>query len=87
VGLSEGAREFMGVGQAAARVKNLREEFSHLIFLNADRTHSLAQAEAAARAGCDEILRGAVASVQAVVHSRLRLFNFRDERIAQPPAA
>ena len=50
VGLSEGEREFMGVGQIAAFLRSLREEFDFPIFLNADHTHSLAKAVEAARA-------------------------------------
>ena len=56
VGASEGERAFTGVNQLAALVKSLREEFDFPIFLNADHTHSLASAEAAARAGFDAIV-------------------------------
>jgi len=56
VGVSEGEREFMGVRQAAAAVKSIREEFGHPIFLNADHTHSLPKALEAAQAGFDEIV-------------------------------
>jgi fructose-bisphosphate aldolase, class II len=56
VGVSEGEREFMGVGQVAALVKSFRDETGRAIFLNADHTHSLAKAEEAARAGFDEII-------------------------------
>ena len=56
VGASEGERAFIGVNQIAALVKSLREEFDFPIFLNADHTHSLASAEAAARAGFDSIV-------------------------------
>ena len=56
VGLSEGERAFMGVCQAAAAVKALRDEYNYPIFLNADHTHSLASAEDAARAGFDSIV-------------------------------
>ena len=56
VGVSEGEREFIGVPQVAALVQSLREEFDFPIFLNADHTHSLAKAEAAARAGFDAIV-------------------------------
>ena len=56
VGASEGERAFVGVNQIAALVKSLREEFDFPIFLNADHTHSLASAEAAARAGFDAIV-------------------------------
>lgn len=56
VGLSEGERAFMGVRQAAAVVKSLREEFDFPVFINADHTHSLASAREAARAGFDSIV-------------------------------
>jgi fructose-bisphosphate aldolase, class II len=56
VGVSEGEREFTGVRQAAALVKAVREEHDYPIFLNADHTHSIANAEAAAKAGFDEII-------------------------------
>jgi fructose-bisphosphate aldolase, class II len=49
VGVSEGEREFMGVGQVAALVKSFRDETGRAIFLNADHTHSLAKAEEVAR--------------------------------------
>jgi fructose-bisphosphate aldolase class II len=55
-GVSEGERTFVGVGQAVALVRNVREEFGQSIFLNADHTHSLAKAEEAAKAGFDEII-------------------------------
>jgi fructose-bisphosphate aldolase, class II len=56
VGVSEGERAFMGIRQVAALVKSIRDEYEYPIFLNADHTHSLANIEAAARAGFDEIL-------------------------------
>jgi fructose-bisphosphate aldolase class II len=61
VGLSEGEREFVGVRQAAAVVKSLREERSAQdggfpIFLNADHTRSLEKVKEAAEAGFDAIL-------------------------------
>lgn len=56
VGVSEGERAFVGVRQAAALVKSVREEYGQPIFLNADHTHSLAKAEEAAKAGFDEII-------------------------------
>jgi len=56
VGVSEGEREFIGVRQIAALVRSLREEFDCAIFLNADHTHSIAKADAAAKAGFDAIV-------------------------------
>jgi fructose-bisphosphate aldolase, class II len=56
VGASEGERAFLGVPQIAALVRSLREEQSVPIFLNADHTHSLESAIAAAKAGFDSIV-------------------------------
>jgi fructose-bisphosphate aldolase, class II len=56
VGASEGERAFLGVAQIAALVKSLREEQGIPIFLNADHTHSLDSAIAAARVGFDSIV-------------------------------
>jgi len=56
VGASEGERAFLGVAQIAALVRSLREEQSIPIFLNADHTHSLESALAAAKAGFDSIV-------------------------------
>ncbi len=56
VGASEGERAFLGVGQIAALVRSLREEQGVPIFLNADHTHSLSSAMAAAKAGFDSIV-------------------------------
>jgi fructose-bisphosphate aldolase class II len=56
VGASEGERAFLGVPQIAALVKSLRDEEGFPIFLNADHTHSLDSAIAAAEAGFDAIV-------------------------------
>jgi fructose-bisphosphate aldolase, class II len=56
VGVSEGEREFIGVHQAAALVKSLREDVGQPIYLNADHTHSLEKSLVAARAGFDLIV-------------------------------
>jgi fructose-bisphosphate aldolase, class II len=56
VGASEGERAFLGVAQIAALVRSLREEQGIPIFLNADHTHSLESAMAAAEAGFDSIV-------------------------------
>jgi fructose-bisphosphate aldolase class II len=56
VGTSEGEREFLGVRDAVAAVRHLREENNIPIFINADHTHSLKKVEEAAKAGYDEIL-------------------------------
>jgi fructose-bisphosphate aldolase, class II len=56
VGASEGERAYLGLAQIAALVRSLREEQSVPIFLNADHTHSLDSAIAAAKAGFDSIV-------------------------------
>ena len=56
VGVSEGERNFFGVKQIAALVRSVREEYGQQVFLNADHTHSLEKAKAAAEAGFDEII-------------------------------
>src|SRR5260221_1707660 len=55
-GVSEGERDFVGVSQAAALIKSVRDEFDYPIFLNADHTHSLEKAVIAAKAGFDEVI-------------------------------
>ena len=56
VGVSEGEREFIGLHEAAALVKTLRQDLGQPIYLNADHTHSLEKSLAAARAGFDLIV-------------------------------
>lgn len=56
IGTSEGEREFIGINQAVALIKSLREQYDFPIFLNADHTHSLEKVKEAALAGYDEIL-------------------------------
>jgi fructose-bisphosphate aldolase class II len=56
VGVSEGERAFVGVRQAAALVRSVRQEYDQPIFINADHTHSIAKSEEAAKAGVDEII-------------------------------
>jgi len=56
IGVSEGEREFVGVAEAAALVKAMRESYGQEVYLNADHTHSLEKIEAAVRAGFDEVI-------------------------------
>jgi fructose-bisphosphate aldolase, class II len=56
IGASEGERKFLGDHQLAALIKSVRDEAGLSIFLNADHTHSLEGAIAAARAGFDSIV-------------------------------
>ncbi len=53
IGVSEGERDFVGVPQAAALVKSLREEFDYPIFLNADHSYSFERVKTAIDAGFD----------------------------------
>ncbi|HEY2039300.1 MAG TPA: class II fructose-bisphosphate aldolase [Edaphobacter sp.] len=56
IGASEGERKFLGDLQLAALIKSFRDETGLSIFLNADHTHSLESAMAAAKAGFDSIV-------------------------------
>jgi len=56
VGASEGERDFLGTRELAALVQATREEHGVPVFLNADHTHSLAKAAAAAKAGFDAVV-------------------------------
>lgn len=56
IGVSEGEREFIGVKEIALLVKMARDEYGLPVYLNADHTHSLEKARAAAEAGFDEVI-------------------------------
>ncbi|MBI2099888.1 MAG: class II fructose-bisphosphate aldolase [Candidatus Vogelbacteria bacterium] len=56
IGVSEGERDFIGVRQAAALAKSLREEFDYPIFLNADHTYSFERVKEAVDAGFDAVI-------------------------------
>ena len=56
MGVSESEREFLGVRQAVALVRSMREDKERQIFLDADHTHSIEKAEEAARMGFDMIV-------------------------------
>ena len=56
IGVSEGERDFVGVPQAAALVKSLRDEFQYPIFLNADHTYSFEKVKIAIDAGFDSVI-------------------------------
>lgn len=56
IGVSEGERDFIGVKQAVALVKSLREEFQYPIFLNADHTYSFDRVKEAIDAGFDSVI-------------------------------
>ncbi len=56
IGVSEGERDYIGVRQAVAIVRSIREERGQEIFLNADHTYSLARVEEAIDAGFDSVI-------------------------------
>ncbi|MDE2040839.1 MAG: class II fructose-bisphosphate aldolase [Patescibacteria group bacterium] len=56
IGVSEGERDYVGVRQAAAIVKSLREERGQAIFLNADHTYSFERVKEAIDAGYDSVI-------------------------------
>lgn len=56
IGVSEGERDFIGVKQAAALVKSIREEFDYPIYLNADHTYSFERVKEAIDAGFDSVI-------------------------------
>lgn len=56
IGVSEGERDFLGVSEAAALVKEIREKHDYPIYLNADHTHSIVKIKEAVEAGFDAVL-------------------------------
>lgn len=56
IGVSEGERDFIGIRQAVALVKSLREEYNYPIFINADHTYSFERVKEAVDAGCDSVI-------------------------------
>ena len=56
IGVSEGEGEFIGLKEIALLVRMARDEYGVSLYLNADHTHSLEKAKAAAEAGFDEVI-------------------------------
>lgn len=56
IGVSEGERDFIGVRQAVALIKSLREEYDYPIFINADHTYSEQRVAEAVDAGFDAVI-------------------------------
>ena len=56
IGVSEGERDFIGVKQAVALVRSLREELNYPIFINADHTYSFERVKEAVDAGFDSVI-------------------------------
>lgn len=56
VGLSEGERDFLGVRQAVALIRSIREELGHPVYVNADHTYTLERVREAVDAGYDAVV-------------------------------
>ena len=56
IGVSEGERDYIGVKQAAAIIKGIREERGQDVFLNADHTYSFERVKEAIDAGFDSVI-------------------------------
>lgn len=56
IGISEGERDYVGVKQAVAIIKTIREERNQPIFLNADHTYSYERVVEAIDAGFDSVI-------------------------------
>lgn len=56
IGVSEGERDYVGVREAVAIVKTIREERGQTIFLNADHTYSFERVKEAIDAGFDAVI-------------------------------
>mgnify|MGYP001588164558 CR=1 FL=1 len=56
IGTSEGERHFLGLWQAVALVRSLREEYGYPVYLNADHTYSFEEVKKAVDAGYDAVI-------------------------------
>ena len=56
IGVSEGERDFVGVKQAAALIKSIRDEFNYPIYINADHSYSFDRVKEAVDAGFDSVI-------------------------------
>ena len=56
IGLSEGERDYVGVREAVAIVKTMREASGQPIFINADHTYSFDRVKEAVDAGFDSVI-------------------------------
>ncbi|MDE2038193.1 MAG: class II fructose-bisphosphate aldolase [Patescibacteria group bacterium] len=56
IGVSEGERDYFGVGEIAAVVKSIREGRGQEIYLNADHTYSFDRVKEAIDAGFDSVI-------------------------------
>jgi len=56
IGVSEGERDFIGISQCVALIKDLREKYDYPIFINADHTGSVERSIEAIDAGFDSVI-------------------------------
>jgi len=56
IGVSEGERDFVGLKQAVALVRSLREEYDFPVYINADHTYSFERVKEAIDAGVDSVI-------------------------------
>ena len=56
IGLSEGEEDFVGIHEAVALVKTLRETYQYPIFINADHHYSFERVKACIDAGFDAVI-------------------------------
>jgi fructose-bisphosphate aldolase class II len=56
IGVSEGERDYVGVREAVAIVRTIREERKQPIFINADHTYSFERVQEAVDAGFDAVI-------------------------------
>ena len=56
IGVSEGERDYIGVREAAAAIKMIREDRGQPVFINADHTYSFERVKEAVDAGFDAVI-------------------------------
>jgi fructose-bisphosphate aldolase class II len=84
VGVSEGERDYVGVRQAAAIIKSIREQRNQPIFLNADHTYSFERVKEAILAGFDEVIfDGAKLSLEENIKITKQCVEFAREHTAK----
>ena len=82
-GVSEGERDFVGVAQAVALVRSLREAHDYPIYLNADHTYSLERVKEAIDAGFDAVIfDGAKLSLEENIAVTKQCVEYAKERSA-----
>ena len=56
IGVSEGERDFVGIHEAAALIRTMREKYNQPVFLNADHTYTVKGVKDAIDAGFDAVI-------------------------------